>query len=172
MYATKLKMTSESTSSFKEADSKPYLYNEVNNDVQNVVLSWKQPNSNHVLTRYSGFYLPDPPMEIEEQNIKIKHLRSSQNRVFKRNFKCIEEATAALKNIRSNKWRVSLATKINKVRIKKKVKETTKLVEELEALSNERKRMTTVLLELPRKIAADKVRQYLLMFFFSYLKGF
>ena len=135
-------MTAESASSFNKADRKPHLYIEENHDAQKIVLNWKQPNSNQVPTRYSGFYLPDPPMEIKKQNIKIKHLRSSQNRVFKRNFKCIEEATAALKNIRSNKWRVNLATKINKVRIKKKVKETAKLVEELEAYDNERKRMT------------------------------
>ena len=114
-------MASESASSFNEADNKPHLLIKQNNDVQKVVFSWKQLNSNHqVPTRYSGFYLPDPPMEIKEQNIKIKHSRSSQNGAFKRNFKCIEEATAALKNIQSNKWHVNSATKINKVRIKKK----------------------------------------------------
>lgn len=114
-------MASESASSFNEADSKPHLVIKQNNDVQKVVFSWKQLNSNHqVPTRYSGFYLPDPPMEIKEQNIKIKHSRSSQNGAFKGNFKCIEEATAALKNIQSNQWHVNSATKINKVRIKKK----------------------------------------------------
>lgn len=160
-------MISESVSIFTEADSRLHLYSEGSNYLQDVVLSSEQPSS-----FCSGLCLPDPPIEIKEQNIKIKHLRSSQNRLAKKNLKSIEEAVATLKNIRSNKWRVSLSTKINKVCIKKKVKETTKLVEELEGLSNERKRMATVLLELPRKIAADKVRQYLLMFFFSYLKGF
>ena len=48
-------------------------------------------------------------------------------------------------------------TKINKVRIKKKVKETSKLVEEIDMYDNERKRLTAVLQQLPRQIAADKV---------------
>ena len=147
-------MISESVSIFTEADSRLHLYSEGSNYLQDVVLSSEQPSS-----FYSGLCLPDPPIEIKEQNVKIKHLRLSQNRLAKKNLKSIEEAVATLKNIRSNKWRVNLATKINKVCIAKKVKETTKLVEEIDMYDKERKRKTAVLRELPRQIAADKVWQ-------------
>ena len=147
-------MISESVSIFTEADSRLHLYSEGSNYLQDVVLSSEQPSS-----FCSGLCLPDPPIEIKEQNIKIKHLRLSQNRLAKKNLKSIEEAVATLKNIRSNKWRVNLATKINKVCIAKKVKETTKLVEEIDMYDKERKRKTAVLRELPRQIAADKVWQ-------------
>ena len=42
------------------------------------------------------------------------------------------------------------------------MKETIKLVGQLEAYDNERKRVAALLLELPRKIVVGKVRQYLL----------
>ena len=148
----RLEMTSESVSILTEADTKPHLYEDGSNYLQDVVLNSEQPSS-----IYSVLRLPDPPIEIKEQNIKIKHLRLTQNRVIKKNLKSIEEAVATLKNIRSNKWRVNLAFKINKVRIKKKVKETSKLMEEIDMYDNERKRMTAVLQQLPRQIAADKV---------------
>ena len=148
----RLEMTSESVSILTEADTKPHLYEDGSNYLQDVVLNSEQPSSICYVLR-----LPDPPIEIKEQNIKIKHLRLTQNRVVKKNLKSIEEAVATLKNIRSNKWRVNLATKINKVRIKKNVKETSKLVEEIDIYDNERKRMTAVLQQLPRQIAADKV---------------
>ena len=148
----RLEMTSESVSILTEADTKPHLYEDGSNYLQDVVLNSEQPSSICYVLR-----LPDPPIEIKEQNIKIKHLRLTQNRVIKKNLKSIEEAVATLKNIRSNKWRVNLATKINKVRIKKNVKETSKLVEEIDIYDNERKRMTAVLQQLPRQIAADKV---------------
>ena len=148
----RLEMTSESVSILTEADTKPHLYEDGSNYLQDVVFNSEQPSSICSVLR-----LPDPPIEIKEQNIKIKHLRLTQNRVIKKNLKSIEEAVATLKNIRSNKWRVNLATKINKVRIKKKVKETSKLVEEIDMYDNERKRMTAVLQQLPRQIAADKV---------------
>ena len=148
----RLEMTSESVTILTEADTKPHLYEDGSNYLQDVVLNSEQPSS-----ICSVLHLPDPPIEIKEQNIKIKRLRLTQNRVIKKNLKSIEEAVATLKNIRSNKWRVNLATKINKVRIKKKVKETSKLVEEIDMYDNERKRMTAVLQQLPRQIAADKV---------------
>ena len=148
----RLEMTSESVSILTEADTKLHLYEDGSNYLQDVVLNSEQPSSICSVLR-----LPDPPIEIKEQNIKIKHLRLTQNRVIKKNLKSIEEAVATLKNIRSNKWRVNLATKINKVRIKKRVKETSKLVEEIDMYDNERKRMTAVLQQLPRQIAADKV---------------
>ena len=154
-------MTSESRFSFSEGDSKPHLQNEENNYLQNAVLSSEQPSA-----ICSSLRLPNPQIEIKEQNIKIKHLRLSQNRLIKKNLKSIDDVVAALKNIRSNKWRVNLATKINKVRIQKKVKETTKLVEEINMYDNERNRMTAVLQELPTKIAADKVWQNLLRYVF------
>ena len=148
----RLEMTSESISILTEADTKAHLYEDGSNYLQDVVLNSEQPSCICSVLR-----LPDPPIEIKEQHIKIKHLRLTQNRVVKKNLKSIEEAVATLKNIRSNKWRVNLATKINKVRIKKKVKETSKLVEEIDMYDNERKRMTAVLQQLPRQIAADKV---------------
>ena len=148
----RLEMTSDSISILTEADTKAHLYEDGSNYLQDVVLNSEQPSS-----IYSVLRLPDPPIEIKEQNIKIKHLRLTQNRVVKKNLKSIEEAVATLKNIRSNKWRVNLAFKINKVRIKKKVKETSKLMEEIDMYDNERKRMTAVLQQLPRQIAADKV---------------
>ena len=160
----RLEMTSESVFTFTEADIKPHLYNEGSNYLQDAVLSSEQHSS-----ICPGLRLPDPPIEIKEQNIKIKHLQLLQNRLIKKNLKSIDEAVAALKNVRSNKWRVNLATKINKVRIKKKVKETTKLVEEIDMYNNERKRMTAVLRELPRQIAADKVWQNLLRYAFLLL---
>ena len=156
-------MTSEYRFSFSEGDSKPHLQNEENNYLQKVVLSSEQPSAICFSLR-----LPNPPTDIKEQSIKIKHLRLSQNRLIKKNLKSIDDAVAALKNIRSNKWRVNLATKINKVRIQKKVKETTKLVEEINIHDNERKRMTVVLQELPTKIAADKVWQNLLRYVFRH----
>lgn len=66
-------MASESESSFNEADSKPHLVIKQNNDVQKVVFSWKQLNSNHRFQPGTLAFI----CQIHQWRLKNKTLKSN-----------------------------------------------------------------------------------------------